>query len=76
MMFRGELHQGHAEPGIESLETALLTEQQIPWNELAFPVMRETLKLYYQDKASGHFHVHSGDLVRGDDQQFTVTIHH
>lgn len=76
MMYRGELHQGFSQPGIESLETALFTEQQIPWNELAFPVIRETLKLYYADKANGQFHVHNGDLVRDDNQQFTVTIHH
>lgn len=75
MMYRGELEQGFAHPGIESLETALFTEQEIPWGELAFPVLREALKLYLQDRSSGHFLVHTGDLFRGDDMQFTATIH-
>jgi len=75
MMYRGELQHGFAQPGTESLETALFTESEIPWSELAFPVMRETLKLYYADKSAGKFIVHTGDLIRDDDQQLTVTIH-
>jgi ADP-ribose pyrophosphatase YjhB (NUDIX family) len=75
MLYRGELHQGYANPGIESLETALLTESEIPWDELAFPVIRETLKLYYADKSAGKFLIHSGDLIRHDDMKFTVTMH-
>ncbi|TNF34780.1 MAG: NUDIX domain-containing protein [Gammaproteobacteria bacterium] len=71
MMFRGELDRGQASPGHESLEVGLFQEQDIPWDELAFPVIRETLKLYYADKHSGRFRTHSGDIVRIDDQLMT-----
>ena len=74
MLYRGELHQGYASPGIESLETALFTESEIPWDQLAFPVIRETLKLYYADKAAGKFISHTGDLLRDNTLQFTVNL--
>lgn len=68
MMYRGDLDQGFASAGQESLEVDLFREQDIPWNELAFPVMRETLKLYFADKKAGRFDTHNGDILRVDDQ--------
>lgn len=44
----------HAEndfsPGIESLETKLFTESEIPWDQLAFPVVSKTLKRFFADR--------------------------
>lgn len=74
MMFRGDLRDGKASPGIESLETALFTEQQIPWHELAFPVVTETLKFYFQEWHDNNFGVHYGDLTRNGDN-IHVTHH-
>ena len=68
MMFRGELDQGQASAGAESLEVALLDEQQIPWDRLAFPVMHETLRLYFDDRRQGRFQVHSGDIIRDNNR--------
>ncbi len=75
MLYRGELQQGYSYPGIESLETALFSESDIPWDDLAFPVIRETLKLYYADKSLGEFIVHTGDLIRDDNMKLSVTLH-
>ena len=71
MMFRGELDKGFASPGEESLEVALLTENDVPWQQLAFPVMQETLQLYFADRQRGEFTVHSGDIIR-DKQKILV----
>ena len=68
MMFRGELENGQASPGDESLEVALFEEQQIPWQQLAFPVMHETLALYFADRKQGAFQVHSGDIIRDNNR--------
>ena len=43
-------------PGIESLEVALFSESDIPWNDLAFPTIRKTLEWYFSDKKSGVIH--------------------
>jgi 8-oxo-dGTP pyrophosphatase MutT (NUDIX family) len=71
-MYRGDLVNGEASPGIESLETSLLKEEEIPWAELAFHVISETLKLYYKDKKQGDYETHYGDIFKQDDGTFTV----
>ena len=37
-------------PGFESLETRLFDESEIPWTEIAFPVMTKTLQCYFIDQ--------------------------
>lgn len=65
MLFRAKLCDLDFSPGEESLEVALFSEQEIPWETLAFPVMRETLRLYFSDRArGGEFPVHVGDIER------------
>jgi len=72
LMFRGELTDGYAKAGIESLEVGLFTESDIPWDEIAFPVIHETLEFYLQDSKTGHFPVRMGDVTR--DQNNIVQI--
>lgn len=79
MMFRGRLCDLDFGPGEESLEVELFSEQQIPWDELAFPVVRETLKYYFHDRARGDFQSRMGDFVDSSGQvqqlRFTHAIH-
>lgn len=63
MLFRGCLQRPEVAATAESLESALFGEADIPWNEIAFPVVRETLRLYVRDRAAGRFSVHVGDIV-------------
>jgi ADP-ribose pyrophosphatase YjhB (NUDIX family) len=39
--------------GPESLESGLFSEEQIPWDELAFPVVREMLREFLDDRRAG-----------------------
>jgi len=71
-MYRGELVGGKASAGIESMEVALLEEKEIPWAEIAFKVIEENLKLYYQDKSTGTFTTHYGELLTLDNERFEV----
>jgi ADP-ribose pyrophosphatase YjhB (NUDIX family) len=63
MMFRAQLHEPDYSAGTESLEVKLFEEHEIPWDELAFPVIEQTLKRYYSDLARGEFQLHVGDLL-------------
>lgn len=63
MMFRSRLPAPDFYPGAESLEVELFSESEIPWNDLAFPVIEETLRRYYEDVAKGKFELHVGDLI-------------
>ena len=71
-MYRGDLVAGKASAGEESLEVALLREEEIPWKNLAFQVIQETLRLYYQDRKQGGYRTHYGDIVKQDDNSFIV----
>ncbi|MDR2155095.1 MAG: NUDIX hydrolase [Burkholderiaceae bacterium] len=50
-------------PGAESQEVRLFTESDLPWSELAFATVRETLRRYFDDRRRGVFGVHDVDIV-------------
>jgi ADP-ribose pyrophosphatase YjhB (NUDIX family) len=52
------------EAGEESLEVRLFDEADIPWDDLAFPTVSQTLRFFFADRASGQFSVHTGDIFR------------
>lgn len=68
MLFRGRLLDLDFRPGSESLEVMLFEEQDIPWDEIAFPVVKETLALYFEDRVRGEFRLHSGEIIRLQEQ--------
>jgi len=56
--------------GEESLEAALFHEHEIPWDELAFPTVKQTLTWFFADRAAGvlegQFHVRSRDVLSSE----------
>jgi ADP-ribose pyrophosphatase YjhB (NUDIX family) len=53
--------------GEESLEVALFYEHEIPWSELAFPTVKQTLKWFFADRAAGLFEAGNAFQVRSRD---------
>lgn len=76
LIFLADLLEPKYGPGAESLEVALYREQDIPWEKIAFPVVTETLKFYFEDRRQGRFQVHIGDIVRvpGERRAFEVRM--
>jgi ADP-ribose pyrophosphatase YjhB (NUDIX family) len=74
VLYRARLCDLDFAPGTESLEVKLLDEEQVPWNEMAFPVITESLRLYFADRKAGRFGFHSGDMIRlpGETPRFDV----
>ena len=72
LMFRGQLKDGHASPGEESLEVRLFAEDEIPWEQLAFTVVHETLRQYFDERRTGAFGLHLGDIIREPDNRFRI----
>ncbi len=64
LMFRARLCDLDFGPGSESLEVALFHESEIPWDRIAFPAVRETLRLYFEDRAYGHYPLRVGDILK------------
>lgn len=63
MMFRGPLASTDYHPGQESIEVRLFAQADIPWSDLAFAVVRETLACYFSDRNNGQFQLHTGTIV-------------
>ncbi|MEP1471578.1 MAG: NUDIX hydrolase [Halieaceae bacterium] len=57
MFYRCHLDDGEFGVGPESLETTLCSEDEIPWKEIAFPVIYKTLKEYFSDVEQAHYPV-------------------
>ncbi|TDJ23910.1 MAG: NUDIX domain-containing protein [Gammaproteobacteria bacterium] len=62
MFFRADLTNLSFSAGPESADVQLFEESQIPWDELAFPVVRDTLRHYFNDRHAGAFPVRVGDI--------------
>ena len=62
MMFRAKLLDPDVSPGVESLEVKLVTESEIPWDELAFAMVRRTLEHFLEDRRKGVFVPRFGDI--------------
>ena len=63
IMFRGRLLDLDYAAGSESLEVALLRREEIPWDQLAFATVRETLEHYYSDRTRQNFDFHLIDIA-------------
>ena len=62
MFFLGEVVDGKFGVGEESLDSNLYEESEIPWDELAFPTISQTLKHYFEDRKKNEFPVRVIDL--------------
>ena len=74
MFFRVELANLDFTPGYESKEVALFTEQEIPWSEIAFPVVKSTLEHYFKDLQNQHFPVRMFDVLYEKDRSITIHL--
>ncbi|MDJ0622647.1 MAG: NUDIX hydrolase [Desulfocapsaceae bacterium] len=54
-IYRARLVNTDFRPGNESLEVQLFHPDEIPWDEIAFPVIRKALEFYYNDQLENRF---------------------
>jgi ADP-ribose pyrophosphatase YjhB (NUDIX family) len=62
LFYRARLLNEHFDPGPETIETRLFAEDEIPWDEIAFRTVRETLLRYFDDRRRGAYSVHTLDI--------------
>ena len=60
--YRARMLDTTLNPGPESIEARLFREDQIPWEQLAFRTVRQTLELFFEDRRRGQFGVHAQDI--------------
>ena len=59
MFFRADLSAPEFSSGEESLDVRLYKEEDIPWDDLAFYTVIETLKHFFADRKKGEFGFHN-----------------
>ena len=63
LFYRARLLSTRFNPGHETIEARLFTEAEIPWDEIAFRTVKETLEHYFDDRRKGQFSIHQVDIA-------------
>ena len=61
--YRAKLLSEVYDPGYETTEVRLFSEDELPWDELAFQTIKTTLKHFFEDAKTGVFKLHECDLL-------------
>ncbi|WIV99125.1 NUDIX hydrolase [Kinneretia aquatilis] len=63
LFYRARLLSTTFNPGPETLEARLFHEHELPWDEIAFHTVRDTLRHFFADWRAGQgFPLHCGDI--------------
>jgi ADP-ribose pyrophosphatase YjhB (NUDIX family) len=62
LFYRARLLDTAFEPGPETIEARLFQESEVPWEQIAFRTVRETLRHFFEDRRQGQFGLHCADI--------------
>jgi len=60
--YRARLLDAQFDPGPETSEARLFAEHEVPWDQIAFRTVRETLLHFFADRERGRFALHVDDV--------------
>ena len=63
LFYRARLLSDQFHPGYETIEARLFAEHEIPWDEIAFRTVKETLVRYFSDRQAGRYGFHIVDIA-------------
>lgn len=64
MIHRGRLRSPQYGTTPESTEVRLMHEDEIPWDDIAFPTILHSLRAFFEDRRAGRVGIHSLDLAK------------
>lgn len=62
LFYRARLLDTRFDPGPETIEARLFDEASVPWDQLAFRTVHETLTRWFADRRRGQFTLHCADI--------------
>jgi ADP-ribose pyrophosphatase YjhB (NUDIX family) len=74
VFFRADLASLDFDPGEESLEVKLFREHEVPWDNIAFAVVRKTLELYFEDRRRQHYPVRMFDVRYSPERKADIQL--
>ena len=63
LFYRARMLDTTLDPGPETIEARLFREDEVPWDELAFRTVRETLQHFFADRRRGAYTLHVGTIA-------------
>jgi len=75
LFFRARLQDLNFAPGDESLEVALFSASEAPWNAIAFPAVASTLRHYFSDLPTQRFPLRLADVLVGNNNERLIRAH-
>jgi ADP-ribose pyrophosphatase YjhB (NUDIX family) len=72
--FRGEIIEPTLNAGSEALDVALFSEQEIPWQQLAFPQLRDYCQLFFREQKTGNYGIHVRQEDSGHRSQIDYSL--
>lgn len=60
--YRARLLDTSFDPGPETIEARLFREEEVPWDQIAFRTVKETLQRWFDDRRKGQFGFHCADI--------------
>lgn len=63
LFYRAKMKSPHFAVTPESTEIMLVSEEEVPWDDLAFATVRFTLRRYFEDRRRGSFGFHTEDFT-------------
>lgn len=63
IFYKARLLSSVFNPGFETIEAKLFEEHDIPWDEIAFKTVKETLHHYFEDRKLGNFKLHESVIA-------------
>jgi ADP-ribose pyrophosphatase YjhB (NUDIX family) len=67
LFYLASMNSPSFQAGEESLEVVLFDEKDIPWSDIAFPTVKQTLEWFFTDRAAGIFDSGAEFCVRSRD---------
>jgi len=74
LFFRAKLDNLEFAPGAESLEVRLFAEEEIPWQEIAFAVVKTTLLQYFKDLKLQRYPVRMYDVSYSPERKAAINL--
>jgi ADP-ribose pyrophosphatase YjhB (NUDIX family) len=63
LFYRARLLSDQFNPGTETIEARLFSEDEIPWDDVAFRTVKATLEHYFSDRRTGQYGFHVVDIA-------------
>jgi ADP-ribose pyrophosphatase YjhB (NUDIX family) len=62
LFYQARLLSDQFSPGHETIEARLFEEHEVPWDEIAFRTVKETLEAFFADRRAGSMGLHCIDI--------------